>query len=520
MVSPTSLAESVAGARRPRVETCPAYIDTYGPEAVELTRRAGQQLDDWQQDSVALTLAIREDGKWACFEYCEWVPRQNGKGGFLEARVLAGFLLLDERLILWSAHEYKTSMEAFRRVKALLVGLGELVNDNLIMIPGGPAGDILIKVSNTNGDEGFTRLDTGQRIKFVARSKGSGRGFSGDLVILDEAFALTAVQLEALFFTLAARPNPQVIYTSSPPLTPDTGDVMFRLRYRGDPSIPREDGDPAWSQDQSLGYRDWGLAGDLDHLDAIDVTDPANAAASNPALSIRITMETVRRELASMTREGFARERLGVWPRRLVAGAGTIPAELWRDLADPGAERPADVAFALHVNFARTYAAIVYAGRDPAGGARIGIVDYRSGTAWVVARMVELREKWNPIAIGIDTKSESLLLDLDKAGIKPSEDPDEPKRGDLIMPTASEVAAAYGLFIDSARQHQLRHADETPLNLAVTGAEIRNLAGGSTWDEHSEVDISPLKAATLAHWAFMARAHLVMREYDPLANIF
>jgi len=35
-------------------------------------------------------------------------------------------------------------------------------------------------VINTKGEESIARLDTGARIKFVARSTGSGLGFSGD----------------------------------------------------------------------------------------------------------------------------------------------------------------------------------------------------------------------------------------------------------------------------------------------------------------------------------------------------
>ncbi|MEE3918208.1 hypothetical protein V2I01_04925 [Micromonospora sp. BRA006-A] len=84
--------------------------------------QAGRPLDPWQVDAVTLMLAVRDDAKWACFEYCEWVCRQQGKGAILEARALTGFLLLGEELIMWSAHEYKTAMEAFRRVKGTSSG--------------------------------------------------------------------------------------------------------------------------------------------------------------------------------------------------------------------------------------------------------------------------------------------------------------------------------------------------------------------------------------------------------------
>lgn len=87
-------------------------------------RRAGMPMDAWQADSITAMLAVKADGKWACVEYCEWVSRQNGKGCLPEARALTGLRLIGERLIMWSAHEYKTAMKSFRRVIWLVGRLG------------------------------------------------------------------------------------------------------------------------------------------------------------------------------------------------------------------------------------------------------------------------------------------------------------------------------------------------------------------------------------------------------------
>ena len=49
------------------------------------------------------------------------MARQNGKGTILEALELAAlFLFPDVRLILHSAHEFKTAAEAFLRVRTLI----------------------------------------------------------------------------------------------------------------------------------------------------------------------------------------------------------------------------------------------------------------------------------------------------------------------------------------------------------------------------------------------------------------
>jgi hypothetical protein len=65
-------------------------------------------------------LGVRADGKWSAFEVGLVVSRQNGKGGILEARELLGLFELGERLIVHSAHQFDTSMEAFLRMEQLL----------------------------------------------------------------------------------------------------------------------------------------------------------------------------------------------------------------------------------------------------------------------------------------------------------------------------------------------------------------------------------------------------------------
>lgn len=453
-------------------------------------------MDDWQADVLADALGERADGKWSAFEVALIVSRQNGKGSVLEARTLAGLTLFDERLILWSAHQTKTAFEAFRRMEELLAGSDDLRRR-------------VKRISRANGDEGI-ELTNGARLRFVARSKGSGRGFSGDLIILDEAYALTSEQVEAMLPTLSARPNPQVWYTSSPPLDGVSGEPLYVLRER------------ALTGDDSLTWLDWGLQGlDLDDVDKlgeggwplIDLDDRDLWYATNPALGIRIGEEFVSRERRSLSPTGFARERLSVWPRRVRQGVGVIRPESWADLAAPmtEADRPANAALALHVNAERTQAWIAYAGRDVDGMMRVGLTDrpWRPGQG-LVDRVVDLRERRDPVAVVVDTRSERLLLDLEKAGVTASDDPDEPRAGDLVVPTAADTAAAFGLFVDTVRGEGLRHADDAPVNTALVEAKIRKLAGGLTWDG----DVGPLKAVTLALWAFEARAHLLVGDLD------
>ena len=489
----------------PAVRHVPAHVSSAGPDAVELAASAGLTVDPWQADVLEGALGERADGKWAAFEVGVIASRQTGKGTILEVRTLAGLTLFGEQLIMWSAHETKTAFELFRRMEELISGSDELRKR-------------VKRVSRANGDEGI-EMTNGARLRFVARSKGSGRGFSGDLIILDEAYALSEEHTDALIPTQSARPNAQVWYTSSPPLDGASGGKLFDLRRR------------ALAGDDDLAWFDWGPRGlTLDQVGesrddgtpVLDLDDRALWYATNPAMPYRITEETVARERRALSPEGFARERLCVWPRRLETGSGIISMQQWSELADPPQsedDRPEDVAFALVVNRDRTRSAIAYAGLRGDGLLQVGVSDWRPGTSWVVERLLQLRERWNPVGVAVHARSESLLLDLEKAGVTAPDNPDEPMRGDLAVPSAAADAAAYGLFVDAVRKQALRHADDAAVNVALQEARARPSAGGATWDDKSG-EVAPLRALCQALWLWESRAHLVTGDFDPVEQIF
>ena len=224
MTLTTSPPVGVLGVQAPRVRSLPPGADllpTAGDEATDLAALAGLHLMPWQ--SLVLRDALREapGGRWASFEVGLVVPRQNGKGSILEALELAALFLPDPDapppLILHSAHEFKTSAEHFRRVRDL-VESSEMLSKQ-------------VRIIRTAAGAESIELNSGARLRFVTRTGGSGRGFSADLVVIDEAYNLTAEQMAAVLPTLSARPNPQVWYTSSAGMT--TSEQLSRIRARG-----------------------------------------------------------------------------------------------------------------------------------------------------------------------------------------------------------------------------------------------------------------------------------------------
>lgn len=478
---------------RPRALHVPAFSTSAGDEVIDLAATAGLILDPWQQFVLRQAMGERADGRWAAFEVGLAVARQQGKGAVLEARELAGLVLFGEKQIVHTAHELKTSMKHFKRLIHLFDGSDDLRRR-------------VKKVINSNGKEGLEMVN-GAVLECLARTKNAGRGFTGDLVVLDEAYALTDEQMEASMPTMLAVDNAQVWYTSSPPLDAIAGRVLMGLRDRGEAG-----------QSPRLAWFDYGLPGNLDQVSDMDLDDKSAWSAALPSMrSGRVREENVQIMRDTLTDIGFAREILGIWPKR-VEGDGVIDLALWRELAVPRADavRPDDVMFTVVVEADRRHATIAAVGAQPDGRVQLAIVAYEPGTEWVVDRMIDLRERWAPALWAIEDKgaTASLWPDLERAGFRPAEDRDEPQRGDVAIPYAGDVAAAYGMFIDLLTQRRLAHLADRPLDAAVAVAETRPLGSGTTWDHRGPV--AALRAVTNGLWSWLTFADKVLAERDEL----
>ena len=105
-------------------------------------------------------LQVDQTGRWSAFECAIVVPRQNGKGGLLEARQLFGLFLGGEQLAIHSAHEFRTAFEHFLRITQLIESTPEL--------------DQQVQRIRRGAGEQSVELKTGERLRFIARSSGSG----------------------------------------------------------------------------------------------------------------------------------------------------------------------------------------------------------------------------------------------------------------------------------------------------------------------------------------------------------
>jgi hypothetical protein len=411
-------------------------------------------------------LGQKATGNWSAFEVGLLVARQNGKGEILLARELFGLYLGDERLIMHSAHEFKTAAEAFLRIKAVIDGAPHLSK-------------LVAKIRTSHGDEGI-ELVSGSRLRFVARSRSSGRGFTGDTILLDEAQQLPRSAVGALLPTLSARPNPQVIYAGTVPGPENDAEHFTSVRDRGRKGV-----------DPGLAWLEWSAGEVMD-----DLWDRDLWAASNPALGFRITDETIERECNAMGVDDVKRERFSVWGDDL--SKSIIPAHDWTSCRSKLTDKPTDwiadpVTLGVDLTPDRRWGSIVAAGACTEGGIGLDVVDHQEGPDWIVPRLVGIWGKHKPKALMIDPRSAagSFIRELEQAGIEVTK-----------CDTADLVKATGGMF-DDIVGHRVRHVAQPELDAAVVGATKRIVGDSWLWDRRAGTVVAPLVAATLARWGHL-----------------
>jgi len=399
------------------------------------------------------------------------VPRQNGKNAVLEMVEL--FKLADMgRRILHTAHQVKTAREAFLRLAGFFED--DTRNPDLAAL--------VSSVRYANGQESIT-LTNGGMIAFIARSKSSGRGFTVDDLICDEAQELSDESLEALLPTLSAAPShdPQIVLTGTPPSQFMNGEVFERTRA-----------DALSGSRRRLAWLEWALSKSMldESLDGLD--DATLWALTNPALGFRITPGAVENERALMDDSGFARERLGMWSA--AASIEVIPMGKWLGLMTSRA--PAEDArrvFAVDMTPDRSRASIAVA-CDSAAGVHVELalsVDTSAGPGKVLEWLSDPSRRRVPVVIDSYSPAAALQADLEAA------------RVNVTVTGTRQMVEACGLFMDRVNSGKLSHYNQDQLNKAVAAAGKRQVgtAGGWAWNRRTEdADISPLVAATLAVW--------------------
>lgn len=480
--------------QEPVMRVADPSISTLGDVAANFSAAYGLNPDPWQR--LVLDDWLSRNGKrWTHLTCGLAVPRQNGKNAVIEVREIFGAVGLGEA-ILHTAHEVKTAQKHFRRLKYFF---GQKADDPGAIFP--ELNATVARVRSVNGQEAIF-FKNGGSIELVARSKNSGRGFTVDVLVMDEAQELSDDALEALMPTTSSAPlgNPQWIYAGTPPGPNAVGEVFSRVRRDGISGVSRK-----------LSWSEWSPPGLPEDLSAINLDDRSLWARLNPAITAgRLSMDVIEGERSRFSPEGFARERLGWWAsddgsRRLIT-----PKE-WDETAVEDLPDLSAPVRALGVVFSKdgqraAVAGALHSRRDRR--THVEIVDEKSGPVEMgVAELAEwISSRRHDVAlVGVSGRAGALALE---AALRERK---VPKRM-IHMLSTLEYFAACSMMYDAVQDRTLTHPggytrgedtlDVLDVSVGVCDRKVRTADGAWGWEATSvDGDEVPLEAVSVALWA-------------------
>ena len=440
-----------------------------GPAAATLARHLlGLDLLPWQR--LVLNCGLERAGdRWRWRTVVVTLARQNGKSALLRA-------LIAHRMIRGQ------TVGALSQIRA--VGRETMFDPLADAFTARGMGDLFDTYAmRANGSEALKLRGTGGRLVMPSSSERGAHGYSLDLAVVDEAWALSDYRVPGgIAPTQIARPDPQLWVVS----TAGTADSLWLREL--------VDAGRAGDTDR-LALFEWAAAPELDPADV------AGWAQANPALGQTVTADELGHAYSMATtpdsRAEFERAHLNRWTARVEA---ILPAQLWRACCRPDVTVGGELVFGFDVALDRSRGSIVAAGLV-GDAVAVELVDHRPGVDWLPDALADLRRQWHPRAVvaNVTGPARSTVEAMEGAGAGVE------KYG------AGDYTAACQTFYDLVSEKRLAHRGQTELDGAA--AAVGRRRAGESWTfgrAASSADISALTAATLAaHRA--SRPHIVPR---------
>lgn len=495
----------------PALRVLPPRSSSAVSEVVDFAAAIGQPFDDHQQDYAEAVYGW-QDGTWAADTVALIEPRQNGKTQAGQVFALADAFLFGVEQHTWTAHLFETARKSFNWMSDLIESRDELISRVRRR-----------RVRKSNGNMGWTLL-SGADTAFRARSKGGGRGLSGNVVTLDEGLILPSSALAALIPTLSAKPHTQIRLLSSQGDDSPEADMLRGLR-----DLAR------------AAARDGGDAGRLAYIEAAApfkecltprcfhlrgtrgcaLDDRELWRAANYAMHAgRMTEAAVARERKTITVPlKFAMERMGWWidPPPISEDERITPAQ-WNQTSSATellVDGATTVAF-VDVAWDRSWSAIAFAQRVE-GTVVAQLVGYEKGVQWVEDFLRAELENMDLKATYYQrmTPASSLFEEIEAKRDALAKTCKPWNAGDLanacgqlvnLLPTSDDDIDATDEAV--AAGDRFLHTDDGPVTLALTAQATRQIGDAWVWDrkvpmEKAKVDLSPLIAVTGAVGAVM-----------------
>jgi len=459
-----------------------------------------------QQYLHDVALEIDADGRFVYDEVDVTMMRQSGKTHGTLARVTWRLAVAPKLLrpdgMPWGAQRATFLMQ--HRLDARKKLERDFANElrgnrafrEITSIRGRPAKANEWKLSMNNGSENI-QFGRGNYLQIDAPQKESGHGDTLDEGDLDEAWALTFENEEAVAPALATRFNAQLWVQST------AGDVTSKYLWRK--VLAGRDACRTGNHGR-VAYFEWSLPDDCD-IDDEDVW-----WEYMPALGRTITPEFVRSRLEAARRDpdkgeaAWRRAYGNQWPNppRLdeEGNQPVIPIDVWRSRHDPRSQPGDLILFAADAAPDRSHGWIAVGSIRSDGRIHFEITDDRAGVSWIAPRLIEMHRRWGGGKVVIDGRSpaSSERAELDAAGL------------DVMVVGRSELAAFTGAFLDAvgvdlagnvtdldaARfRHRLTDTHAAAFEAALSAATRMPVDDRFVWGRNPTGDIGPLMLATL-----------------------
>jgi hypothetical protein len=442
----------------------------------------------WQRYVVDVAHEVDPNtGWWAYDEVVVLVPRQSGKTTLLQP-VRVHRMGSIRRASLW--------MTAQNGGKAL-----KRWNDFREALEDSPVKD-RIKAKVSVAHEQIKWLSTGSLLVPFAPTAEFLHGESPDMVDIDEWWAFTAVEAQALIASYSPgflTKNAQAWKTSTAGTARSTA-LNTSIR----------DGRAAVDMDRRTGtaYFEWSLPDRIGDVPVEELPDQRlveECIAIHPAIGFhpRTPAEKMRHHIRSELQPGVKLDRaefIRAYGNRSTGAAGgwtQIPEPAWvAAMSTHAIPHGVPVGFGFEVDPEGRDAAVAVAWRGPDGRAVVELVKHEPGAHWLPATVAGLEGRWSVLQVAVNNAgaARDAADRVESAGVE------------LLRISQADYAAACARVLSEVTatpRPTLLHIGQAPLNEAVEHVGRRRVgtAGSWAWRTDADVSITPLVAATAAVWA-------------------
>lgn len=444
----------------------------------------GEPLLPWQRWLAIHAMELTPDGLYRFRTIVSLVARQSGKTSFVKTLALWRLYIDGAALVMGAAQSRDTAKEAWRRACQAAESSPELRRE----LKGEPR--------KTNGDEELALLGGG-RYRISATTEGAGRGFSVDMLVMDEVRQQRDWKAwSALSKTVMARPRGQIWCISN--AGDDQSVVLNALRESA-----------IAGRDPSVALFEWSAP------DGCDLADPAMWEMANPGMGYTVSEQAIRSALATDPPNVFRTEILCQRVRSL---DGAVDENAWADAADPAGsilEIDAPLVACIDASPDGNHASLVAACVVPGSGGRVrvetvaawnSLEEARVGLADIVGKRVDVgtvneRARFAALAWFPAGPAAGIGYEIQQAAQYTEGVPG--RFGQAVELTGVAVLALCQAFAVMVAANQISHGDDPLLNAHVAGAKRQNVGDGWRFARKDMGHCDALYAAAGA--AYLAR---------------